>query len=88
MILVILPTQDDACLLFLLDEFLHQPEVLLLVVTEPLHGGQEGDPDEEVEEGREPVVEARSKQTRLLTSWRPSVPSHLSFFLRRRTGLG
>ena len=56
-------TTEDAFLLLLHGELLHQPEVFLLVVAEPLHGGHEGEPDEDVEEGTEPITPGGSEQT-------------------------
>ena len=56
-------TNEDAFLLFLHCKLLHEPEVFLLVVAESLHCGHEGEPDEDVEEGREPVTLGGSGQT-------------------------
>ena len=61
-------TKEDAFLLLLYGELLHQPEVLLLVVAEPLHCGHEGEPDEDVEEGREPVTLGGSEQSNVATA--------------------
>ena len=55
-------TKEDAFLLLLDGELLHQPEVLLLVVTEPLDCGHEGDPDDEVEDGSQPVTAGGSER--------------------------
>ena len=60
-VLIILAINDKAFLLSLHGELLHQPEVLLLVVTEPLDGGHEGDTDDEVEDDSEPVTTGRSE---------------------------
>ena len=79
----LIPTDKEAFLLLLQGELLHQQEVLLLVVAEPLHRGHEGEPDEEVEDGGEPVTPGGSEQTRWQTGWLDF--PHLSFFF---TALG
>ena len=55
-------------LLALHSELLHEPEVLLLVVTEPLDCGHEGDTDDEVEDDSEPVTTGGSERQKKLTT--------------------